>query len=145
MINPDHLEAFLQCMRTGDIQGALHHVADTIVLRSPIVPTPFEGKDAFGRVITQLMDTLDVFQPRLLMCDGADAVAVLTIRLEDHVIDAFDHIRLSEDGLVESMTVAWRPLPAVVAVQQKLVPKLGGEALKLVPLEATELPQRPSE
>jgi hypothetical protein len=36
-----------------------------------------------------------------------------------------DHMHLNDAGLVDSMTVAWRPLPAVVAVQQRLAPKLG--------------------
>jgi hypothetical protein len=30
------------------------------------------------------------------------------------------------------MTVAWRPLAAVVAVQQKLAPKLGGKPMMLI-------------
>jgi hypothetical protein len=70
----------------------------------------------------------------MMMRDGADVIAVLTIRFEDHVIDAFDHVRLGEDDRIETMTIAWRPLPAVVAVQQRLVPKLGGKAMRLVPI-----------
>jgi len=41
-------------------------------------------------------------------------------------------MHLNEAGLVDSMRVAWRPLASVVAVQQKLAPKLGGQAMKLV-------------
>lgn len=69
------------------------------------------------------------------MREGADVIAVLTIRFEDPVIDAFDHVHLSEDGRSETMTIAWPPLPAVVAVPQRLVPKLGGKATRLVPID----------
>jgi hypothetical protein len=48
------------------------------------------------------------------------------------MIDGMDHMHINEAGFVDSMTVAWRPLPSVVAVQQKLAPKLGGKAMKLV-------------
>jgi hypothetical protein len=51
------------------------------------------------------------------------------------VIDGMDHMHLNDAGLVDSMTVAWRPLPAVVAVQQKLAPKLGGKAMMLIPAD----------
>ncbi|MBV8105818.1 MAG: hypothetical protein JO223_14570 [Hyphomicrobiales bacterium] len=46
---------------------------------------------------------------------------------------------MNDAGLVDSMTVAWRPLPAVVAVQQKLAPKLGGKAMMLVSANQAEL------
>jgi hypothetical protein len=42
----------------------------------------------------------------------------------EHTIGDTDHI--NEAGLLDSMTVAWRPLQSVVAVQQRLAPKLGG-------------------
>ncbi len=135
MIGVDHLENFLKFISTGDVEAAIVHVADNIVLRSPIVPTPFEGRAEVANVLAKLLDTVDAFEPKLLLREGADVVAVLTIKFDGHVIDAFDHIHLGSDGLIESMTVAWRPLPAVVAVQQRLVPKLGGQAMQLVPLD----------
>ena len=79
-----------------------------------------------------MLSTDDAFEPKLLLRDGSDFVAVFTVRLDDHVIDGMDHMHLNDAGLVDSMTVAWRPLPAVVAVQQKLAPKLGGKAMMLV-------------
>ncbi|MDI4234149.1 nuclear transport factor 2 family protein [Bradyrhizobium sp. Arg237L] len=124
-------------MSIGNVVGAAVHLADSIELLSPIVPTPFQGKECVADVLTKLLDTVDAFEPQLLLHNGADVVVVLTIRFGDHVIDAFDHIHLNKDGLIERMTVAWRPLPAVVAVQQRLVPKLGGKAMQLVPVDET--------
>ncbi|MEH3038521.1 MAG: hypothetical protein PGN21_00415 [Sphingomonas paucimobilis] len=134
-MNDNHLDAFLASMSKGDVKGALSHLSETIALRSPIVPMPFEGKATVAHVLTQLFDTVDSFEPKLLLRDGADVIAVLTIRFGDHDIDAFDHIHLDSEGFIESMTVAWRPLPAVVAVQRHLAPKLGGKAMQLVPLD----------
>lgn len=131
----NHLDRFLASMSKGDVKSALSHLSETIALRSPIVPMPFEGKATVAYVLTQLFDTVDSFEPKLLLRDGADVIAVLTIRFGDHVIDAFDHIHLDSEGFIESMTVAWRPLPAVVAVQRHLAPKHGGKAMQLVPLD----------
>ena len=135
MPNEDHLTPFLEAMHEGDVSRASEHLSETVELNSPILPTPFKGRTSVAAVLGALLSTIDAFEPKMMMRDGADVIAVLTIRFEDHVMDAFDHVRLSEDGRIETMTIAWRPLPAVVAVQQRLVPKFGGKAMQLVPLE----------
>lgn len=56
----------------------------------------------------------------------------LRIKIDDIEIDGVDVTYLDEDGLIDSMTVAWRPLPAVVAMQNRIAPRLGLPALKLV-------------
>jgi hypothetical protein len=135
MISTEHLHAYLEAMGRRDVEGTRAHMADNVVLRSPIAPAPFEGKGRVADVLTQLLGTVDAFEPKLLLRDGADFVAVFTIRHGDNVLDGMDHMHLNDAGLVDSMTVAWRPLPAVVAVQQKLAPKLGGKAMMLVPAD----------
>jgi hypothetical protein len=107
-------------------------MSDDVVIYSPLVPAPFKGKDKVADLLAALLSTVDAFEPKMLLRDNADFVAVFTIRLGDHVIDGMDHMHLNEAGLVDSMRVAWRPLASVVAVQQKLAPKLGGQAMKLV-------------
>ncbi|MEI7298562.1 nuclear transport factor 2 family protein [Paraburkholderia tropica] len=135
MLTTEHLDAYLDAMGRRDVEGTKVHMADNVVLRSPIAPAPFEGRERVAEVLTQLLDTVEAFEPKLLLREGADFVAVFTIRLGDQVIDGMDHMHLNDEGLVDSMTVAWRPLPAVVAVQQKLAPKLGGKAMRLVPAD----------
>ena len=132
MISTEHLDAYLEAMGRRDVDGTKAHMADDVVILSPIAPAPFQGKEQVSAVLVALLSTVDAFEPKLLLRDRSDFVAVFTIRLDDHVIDGMDHMHLNDAGLVDSMTVAWRPLPAVVAVQQKLAPKLGGEAMMLI-------------
>jgi hypothetical protein len=35
-------------------------------------------------------------------------------------LDGMDYWRLDEEGLIQEMTVLWRPLPAILAVQNQL-------------------------
>ncbi len=135
MPSEDHLTPFLEAMHEGDIVRASEHLSETVELNSPILPTPFKGRARVVAVLTELLSTIDAFDPRMMMREGADVIAFLTIRLEDHVIDAFAHVRLGEAGRIATMPIAWRPLPAVVAVQQRLVPKLGGKAMRLVTID----------
>jgi limonene-1,2-epoxide hydrolase len=139
MISTNHLDAYLAAMGRRDVAATKPHMAEDVVIHSPIIPAPFRGRDAVASVLEALLGTIDAFEPKRLLRDGADFVAVFTVRLGDHVIDGMDHMHLNEEGLVDSMTVAWRPLPAIVAVQQKLAPKLGGKALQLVPLATNDL------
>ncbi|WP_198385013.1 hypothetical protein [Roseomonas sp. KE2513] len=44
-----------------------------------------------------------------------------------------EHLHLNEDGLIDSIEVAWRPLPATVEVQEIFASKLGFPAMRLVP------------
>lgn len=132
MISTDHLDAYLKAMGERDVAAAKIHMADDVVIYSPLVPAPFSGKEQVANVLAALLSTVDSFEPKMLLRKNADFVAVFTIKLGDHTIDGMDHMHINEAGLVDSMTVAWRPLPSVVAVQQKLAPKLGGHAMKLV-------------
>jgi hypothetical protein len=70
-----------------------------------------------------------------LIGDDKDYVAVFTIEVGPTKVDGMDHMHLNEDGLVDSMTVAWCPLPALVEVQKRLASVIGVSALTLVPLE----------
>tara|TARA_R110001599_G_scaffold336910_1_gene554960 strand:+ start:204 stop:584 length:381 start_codon:yes stop_codon:yes gene_type:complete len=123
-------------MGERDVTGAIAHLSDGIIIRSPIFSTPFEGKADATKVLTHLLQTLDSFEPKLLLRDGADVVAIFTAKCGEHVIDGMDHLHLGPTGLIDSMTVAWRPLTAVVAVQQLLAPKLGEKAMQLVPINS---------
>jgi len=45
MISTDHLDAYLDAMGKRDVTTAKVHLADDVVLYSPIIPAPFEGRD----------------------------------------------------------------------------------------------------
>ena len=51
-----------------------------------------------------------------------------------NICDGMDHMHINEAGFIDSMTVAWRPLPAVVEVQKLLAPKFGMKPITLVPM-----------
>ncbi len=62
------------------------------------------------------------------------AAVLLRIRLGDAEVSGIDDVRIGDDGRITSMTVHWRPLEEIVAIQQKLAPLVGVPALQLVEL-----------
>jgi SnoaL-like domain len=134
MINKEHLDAFLDAMHRRDASATEAHMADDVVIYSPIVPEPFKGKQQVQEVLKQLVLIVNAFTPKQLLQDGADFVAIFTIELGPNKLDGMDHMHLNEAGFIDSMTVAWRPLPAVVEVQKRLAPAFGMAPLTLVPM-----------
>jgi hypothetical protein len=64
-------------------------MADDVVIRSPVVAAPFQEREQVTRVLDALLSTVDAFEPKLLLSDGADFVAVFTIRFGDHIKSRF--------------------------------------------------------
>ncbi len=129
-----HLHGFIEgMMERQDLEAMLSHMADDMILNTPLVPEPFRGKTAIRPVVVALMGVVDKFYFREIM-QGPQHVAVsfgLTVGSAE--LDGMDYIRLDDAGLVQQMTVLWRPLPAIVAVLNRLNAAGGQPALELVP------------
>jgi hypothetical protein len=63
---------------------------------------------------------VDTFDFREIMQGPQHASAFFGITVGSIELDGVDYWRLNEAGLIQEMTVLWRPLPEVVAVQNKL-------------------------
>jgi len=46
------------------------------------------------------------------------------------------NLHVDENGLIDHIEVAWRPLPAAVLVQEVFADKVGFQAMRLVPTSA---------
>jgi len=116
-----HLHGFIAALMTAkDFEAMLPHMADDMVLKTPLVADPIIGKAAIRPIVEALLGVVDRFQFREIM-QGPEHVAVffgLTAGAE--VLDGMDVIRLNAEGRVQEMTVLWRPLPAIAAVMKRL-------------------------
>lgn len=115
-----HLAAFLGAMARKDIDGMLPHVADDVVLRSPVAAEPFHGKEAMRTVMRGLFAGADGFAFGEIMQGSGHASAFFTVTVGPNTLDGMDYWRLDDRGLVAEMTVFWRPVPAAAAAQQIL-------------------------
>ena len=99
-MDTSHLAAFGQAMALGDIDAAFTHVSDQVELHSPIFDAPFVGKAAVGRVM------------------GA-------VTIGDVTGNGIELIQFDAEGLIDRITVFWRPLRLGLAGQERLAPLLG--------------------
>ncbi|MET0220403.1 MAG: nuclear transport factor 2 family protein [Tardiphaga sp.] len=115
-----HIHAFTQAMQRKDMETMLSHMADDIVLNTPLAAEPFHGKDAIRPVVAALLGVVDAFDFREILQGPSHVSAFFGVTVGEHQLDGVDYWRLAADGRIAEMTVLWRPLPAANAVAEKL-------------------------
>ena len=125
-MNLTHLHAFTAAMQRKDLEAMLTHMADDVILKTPLHVEPFEGKDAVRSVVGPLLGVVDTFDFKELMQGPEHVSQYFAVAVGSAELDGMDYWLLDEAGLIQEMTVLWRPLPAVVAVQARLTD--GGSA-----------------
>ena len=131
-MNMTHLQPFLDAMDSKHTEALGEHLSDDVSLKSPFVTEAFVGREAVVNVLKTLLSAVDRFETMAVMVGDARAAVALRIRSGDTEVTGVDDMTIDAEGLIDSMSVQWRPLTAIVAMQQKLAPLIGIPALELV-------------
>ncbi len=115
-----HIHAFTAAMQRKDLGAMLTHMAEDVTLNTPLAAEPVHGKAAIRSVVSALFDLVDRFEFREIMQGAGHASGFLRIIAGPRELDGMDYWRLDEAGLIEEMTVLWRPLPAAIALRDEL-------------------------
>ena len=131
MTHESHVSAFLDALHSGERDTLGKHLAANVTLKSPIFETPFEGRETVLAVLNVLLTAVDSIEIVDTMSVGDRTVVFVQLRVGDVTIEGVDSIRTAPDGNIQSMTIMWRPLPAVVHAQQRIAPLIGKPAMEL--------------
>jgi hypothetical protein len=115
-----HISAFTAAMARKDLDTMLTHMADDIVLRTPLADEAFHGKAAVRPVVEALFKVVDTFDFQEIMQGPRHVSSFFKVTSGANELDGVDYWRLDGAGMIKEMTVLWRPLPAVAAVNAKL-------------------------
>ena len=127
-----HLQPFLDAMHAKNPAALAAHMSDDVTLRSPILPDPVAGKKPVGDLLTALLSVVDEFTVTDMIEAGTRAAVFVTIRAGEAQVTGVDDMHVDHDGLVSAMTIQWRPLGQIVAMQQLLAPVIGAPVMKLI-------------
>jgi hypothetical protein len=113
-------------LEARDRRAVVEAFAENAVLRSPFTDNlAFEGRDQIDMIVGVILDVLeDLVYIDELHGDGT-AVLVGRATVDGIALQFTDHLRLRDDGLVEEMTVFFRPLPATTAAMRRIGEGLG--------------------
>jgi len=115
-----HIHAFTAAMQRKDLDAMLTHMADDVTLNTPLAAEPVRGKAAIRSVVGPLLAVVDRFEFREVMQGPEHVSSFFKVAAGSNELDGMDYWRLDAAGLIEEMTVLWRPLPAATAVRDRL-------------------------
>ena len=131
-----HVDAYFEALSARDNLRIVPHLADNIVLLGPIFPEPTVGKDAVVEVLSGFLETIDTLEVNQRFASGQDVAVFFSFTCNGITVKGNEHLHLDDQGLIDQIEVAWRPLPSAVLVQELFANKLGFEPMRLVPASA---------
>jgi hypothetical protein len=116
----EHVTAFTAAMQRKDLEAMLSHMASDVVLHTPLVVEPARGKEAVREIVRPLLELVDTFDFREIMQGPEHVSSFFKVTVGTIELDGVDYWLLDSAGLIKEMTVLWRPLPAAIAVRDRL-------------------------
>lgn len=86
-----------------------------VVLHSPVLSTPFVGREAVSNLLIVVSETLEDLHDRHKMSDGEADVLIVSSRVRGVDLETVALSRYDDAGLVREITIFFRPLRAAMA------------------------------
>jgi len=117
---------FRRAIETRDLDAAVALLREDVVFRSPVVFSPYHGREALRVILEAVMAVFEDFRyVREIGAGGArDHALVFEARVGDKQIEGCDFIQLDEDGAISSFTVMVRPMSGAVALAEAMKAQL---------------------
>jgi hypothetical protein len=122
------MHPFRAAVEAQDIDRLVSLLAEDVDFRSPIVFTPYRGRDEVGVLLRAVARVFEDFRYTREFGDpsGRDHALVFEARVGDRTLEGCDFIRTGDDGLVEELFVMVRPLSGALAMAEAMRRELEG-------------------
>jgi hypothetical protein len=119
---------FRRAIEDRDIDAAVALLREDVVFRSPIVHTPYRGRDAVRPILDAVVMVFEGFRyVREIGADDArDHALVFEARVGDKQLQGCDFIQLDDEGAISELTVMVRPLSAMLTLADAMKARLAG-------------------
>jgi ketosteroid isomerase-like protein len=116
------MHPFRAAIEARDMDAAVALLADDVVFRSPVVFTPYQGREAVRPILHAVSRVFEDFRyvREIGSQDGADHVLVFHARVGGREIDGSDFLHLDDDGSIDELTVMVRPLSAALGLAEAM-------------------------
>ena len=117
---------FRSAIEARDVDAAVALLRDDVVFRSPVVFTPYQGREALRRILEAIVTVFEDFRyVREIGADDArDHALVFEARVGDKQLEGCDFIQLDAAGAISELTVMVRPLSAALALADAMKAQL---------------------
>ena len=120
------MHPFRAAIEARDLDAAVALLREDVVFRSPVVFTPYEGREAMRQILAAVMEVFEDFRyVREIGAAGArDHALVFEARVGEKHLEGCDFIQLDEDGAIKEFTVMVRPLSATLVMAEAMKARL---------------------
>ena len=108
--------------RDPEAMGAA--LAPDVTFRSPVVFSPYEGRDVVVTILSAVAEVFEDFRYMHKIRDGNTVALVFNANVGDREIDGLDLLQLDDEGLVTELTVMVRPMSGVNALAAAMAEQL---------------------
>ncbi|MDG5485137.1 nuclear transport factor 2 family protein [Mycolicibacterium gadium] len=117
---------FRAAIEARDLDAAVALLREDVVFRSPVVFTPYEGREALRQILAAVIDVFEDFRyiREIGAAGAADHALVFEARVGDKQVQGCDFIHVDADGLIDEFTVMVRPLQAMLALAEAMKARL---------------------
>ncbi|MDF2976061.1 MAG: hypothetical protein K0S40_789 [Actinomycetospora sp.] len=119
------MTTFRAAVEAGDMDAAVALLAQDVEFHSPVVHSPYRGRDA---VVPILHAVAQVFEDFRYVAEvgggGEDHVLVFRAHVGDKQLEGIDLLHHDASGAIDRLTVMIRPLSALQAVASAMREKL---------------------
>ncbi len=113
-------DAFRRAAESKDFSAGAELFSPDVVFRSPAVFKPYEGIEALGMVLSNVVEVFEDFRYVDQVETGETAVLVFEARVGDKDLQGVDVLRFGEDGLIKEMMVMVRPASGLMALGEEM-------------------------
>lgn len=120
------MQPFRAAVEARDMDAAVALLSDQVVFHSPIVFTPYRGREAVGLILRAVVEVFQDFRyvREIGAPDSADHALVFRARVGEFELEGCDFLHLGQDGSIEELTVMVRPIKAALALAEAMKAKL---------------------
>ncbi|BBZ16541.1 nuclear transport factor 2 family protein [Mycolicibacterium gadium] len=117
---------FRAAIEARDLDAAVALLREDVVFRSPVVFTPYEGREALRQILAAVIDVFEDFRyiREIGAAGAADHALVFEARVGDKQVQGCDFIHVDANGLIDEFTVMVRPLQAMLALAEAMKARL---------------------
>jgi len=120
------MHPFGLAMAGHDVDAAATLLAADVEFRSPVVFTPYRGRDAVAPLLYAVADVLEDFRytREIGTPEGRDLALVFRARARDKQLEGCDFLHLDDSGLIDELFVMIRPRSGVHALAEAMQARL---------------------
>ncbi|PVY96708.1 nuclear transport factor 2 family protein [Actinomycetospora cinnamomea] len=121
------MTSFRAAVEAGDMDAAVALLAEEVEFHSPVVHSPYRGRDAVAPILHAVAEVFEDFRYVSEVGggeDGVDKVLVFRAHVRDRQLEGVDLLHHDAAGAIDRLTVMIRPLSALQAVASAMREKL---------------------